>query len=873
MGNVLDGAAKERMGGRFAACGLVAMACFGVAFGDEVLPTIVEVSAPVTPVVFEGDLRTVAPAPAWKPGDPIKSVPRRSYPRAAPPLLEAASTVDPVVQDWFGADANRAFTTPTVSVAGLGFTGVQPPDPVGDIGSGHYIQAINAGNSSNFKIFTKTGAAATGTLSMGTLGTGSCANGWGDPIVLYDQQADRWLMTEFANGNRLCMYVSRSSDPVAGGWYFYSFTTPNFPDYPKYSVWADGYYMTSNEGGNPPIYAFDRAKMLAGAPATSQRFTASPALSFGFQAITPADMDGGLAPPSGSPAYFGRHRDDEVHGGSTGSDYIDLWSVSVDWTTPANSVITKLPAVAVSEFDSTLCGTSSFQCFQQPNSQRLDPLREVIMNRLQYRNFGSYETLVGNFVTDTGGDHGAVRWFELRRTGGSWGLQQEGTYSPDGTNRWMAGVSMDGSGDIALAYSVSSLSVNPGLRYTGRLVGDPAGTMTQVETTLRAGSGSQNGERWGDYSAMGVDPSDDCTFWYTNEYMPSGSWGTWIGAFKFDSCGGTPPSGDEYVAGEGLGFPNANTVKYFRETGVATGVSFAAYGAGQWGVNVAVAEVNGGSAAEALTGPGPGSVFGPQVRAFDRTGVSIGKVNFYAYGTLRYGVNVGGGRLDSDVYDEILSGAGPGAVFGPHMRGWNFDGGTVSAIGGVNFFAYSTLRYGVNVGAGDLDQDGFAEPISGPGPGVIFGPQVRGWNVDGAATTAIGAINFNAFALSGFGVNVAGGDVDGDGYGEIACGAGPGATHPAQLRGFDYDGGPLGSLAGYDITPYSSKYGARVGLGDIVGGGQLALLAGPGRDPGAAAVARAYSYSGGALSPVTGTPFTAFTGAYGVNLASGDLAY
>jgi hypothetical protein len=223
-------------------------------------------------------------------------------------------------------------------------------------------------------------------------------------------------------------------------------------------------------------------------------------------------------------------------------DYLEIFEFQVDFATPANSTFSGPIAIPIAEIDSDLCGLSSFFCFPQPGTgTTLDPLREVIMWRLQYRNFGSHETLVGNLVTDVDGtDHGGIRWFELRKTGaGPWSLFQEGTYAPDAAHRWMGSIAMDQAGNIALGYSVSDdTSIFPSIRYTGRLASDPPGTMPQGEVSLIAGSGSQTfATRWGDYSSMNVDPANDCTFWYTNEYMPAGgAWQTRIGSFTFPSC-------------------------------------------------------------------------------------------------------------------------------------------------------------------------------------------------------------------------------------------------------------------------------------------------------------------------------------------------
>ncbi len=510
-------------------------------------------SEPITPGTYEGNLRGLPTARAWSPGEPTREVPRRTYPRQgrydSQRIGSDVGQRDPLLDLQASArteSADRIFSSPVLNIAGINFTGALPPDTVGDVGPNHYIQMVN---SSRVQIFNKTGTVLAGPFvlhSLWTLG-GACASGLGDPIVLYDGLADRWLMSELAStGNHLCVYVSQTADPVTGGWFLYDFTGPQFPDYPKYAVWPDAYYVSTNES-SPAVYALDRVQMLSGQPATFQRFTAPALAGFLFQALTPSDLDGPTAPPAGSRNYFMRHRDDEVHNVGANDptrDFLEVWEFHVDFADPANSTFTGPTNIAVSEFSSELCGLTSFFCFPQPGTATtLDPLREVVMWRLQYRNFGSHETLVGNFVTDVDGtDHGGIRWFELRRTppgSGSWALFQEGTFAPDAADRWMGSIAMDGAGDIALGYSVSSTSVFPSIRYVGRLASDPQGQLPQGEHTLIAGGASQTTTtRWGDYSSMNVDPSDDCTFWYTNEYIPSGTgdWATRIGSFRFPSC-------------------------------------------------------------------------------------------------------------------------------------------------------------------------------------------------------------------------------------------------------------------------------------------------------------------------------------------------
>ena len=358
----------------------------------------------------------------------------------------------------------------------------------------------------------------------------------------------------------------------------------------------------------------------------------------------------------------------------------------------------------------------------------------------------------------------------------------------------------------------------------------------------------------------------------------SGSFAFSVAATDVTGCVGTAPytlvMGEDFVAGEGLGAPNPNRVRVHGPAGSPTSTDFLAYAAGGWGVNVGAAAIDGSGAASILTAPGPGAVFGPQVRAFTPQAAPLGKVNFYAYGTLRFGATVSAGDTDGDGYAEILTGAGSGVVFGPHVRAFDYDGGTLSAVAKVSFFAYFTLKYGVNVGRADVEADTFDEILTGPGPGAIFGPQVRGFDVDGGSAASIAKINFNAFGIPQYGANVAGGDFDGEGYGEIAAtpGPGPGTAFPSRFVGFDFDATAVVPLPGFDVTPYPSiYYGGRVGSGDPSGDGASDLITGAGRDPAADATVNAYGYDGANLAPLSPT-FDPFPGqTYGVNVAGGNL--
>ena len=445
-----------------------------------------------------------------------------------------------------GAGASFTFGTPILNFNGQGFSGVLPPDTVGDVGLSHYIQATNHSSGTQIAIYNKNdGSLAGSPFILDTLATLPNANGHGDPIVLYDNLADRWLLSEFSDdtlGNIMNFYLSDTGTPTSNpaDWNHYQLNTPSFPDYPKITLWPDAYLLGTNESDNA-VYALDRNAMLGGSGGviSAIRRTTTDRLNWQRNHIMPADLDG-PAPPAGSPGYFLRQVDDEYTAPGLNNpnfDFIEVWQFAPNFVNPANSTYNLATTIGISDFDYVVGSDLERDDLPQPGTNiRLDALPHYMMWRAQYRNFGAYETLVGNFTVDdasTGVEQAGVRWFELRKTGGLWSLYQEGTYAPDATNRWMGAISMDGAGNIALAYNVTSTSVFPGIRYAGRLASDPLGTLPRGEHTLIDGSGSQtsSSSRWGDYSAMSIDPADDSTFWFTGEYIPaSGTWATRIGA-------------------------------------------------------------------------------------------------------------------------------------------------------------------------------------------------------------------------------------------------------------------------------------------------------------------------------------------------------
>ena len=454
---------------------------------------------------------------------------------------------DPVWQKQEGTylPANSA---PIQNFEGIGnLSGVYPPDTQGDVSPDKYIQVVNM----NFAVYSKTGTTLLGPAAISTIFAGIPPpwNGTnnGDPVVLYDQAANRWIITEFSlpSGNYAeLVAISQTSDPT-GAWYRYVFQFGNkMPDYPKFGIWPDGYYLSVNQFVNGSAWggvgacALDRTKMLAGDP-TAQMVYFDLGASSDPGSMLPADWDGITPPIANEPNYFTYFND----WSSATEDYLKIWQFHVDWTTTANSTFSEAYSLVTSSFDSQLCTATRGRCVPQPGTSiKLESMSDRLMYRLQYRNFSSYRSMVTNHTVDVDGTGRAgIRWYELRNSGSAWTIYQQGTYSPDATHRWMGSVAMNTNGDIALGYSVSnSTNVYPTIRYTGRRANDGLGLMTVAEQTIIDGTGNQTGSacRWGDYSCMSVDPTDDQTFWFTTEYIQTSgtaNWKTRIASFKFSN--------------------------------------------------------------------------------------------------------------------------------------------------------------------------------------------------------------------------------------------------------------------------------------------------------------------------------------------------
>jgi hypothetical protein len=543
-------------------------------------------------------MRSLSKKAAPQAADNPESEPLDIHPDRGPVVVDNGFSGDGAVKSAspatkLAANSAMAIPSPLVNFEGISNTDnfnlfgfrVNPPDPVGDVGPNHYVEMVNLA----FAVYDKQGNLLLGPLDTGTLWSGfaveDCTDPSGDPIVVYDQFADRWLLSQFTTRGfddpslpfYNCVAISQTGDPT-GAYYRYAFITqPDtvdggyfFPDYPKYGVWKDSYIMTTRDFGlidqyGISVYALEKNKMVNGqSKARAVQFFLDgndPAiLPLIGDGLLPADVDGKTKPKNDAPATIVGTQDD---GGGYGAtfDALNIFELRVQWNSTPTASLTLAAQLPVASFDSIFpCGVvpgtlppSSRDCLPQPGitngSQYIDILsyRQRPTYRLAYRNFGTYESYVTNQSVEAAPGVAGVRWYEIRRIGSTYSVHQQGTFDPgDGVHRWMGSAAMDKQGNIALGYSVvNGVDVYPGIRYTGRLKADPLGSMTLGEGVIVNGTGVQRttNSRWGDYSSLNVDPVDDCTFWYVNEYYTLAGqlssiagWQTRIASFKLPGC-------------------------------------------------------------------------------------------------------------------------------------------------------------------------------------------------------------------------------------------------------------------------------------------------------------------------------------------------
>lgn len=517
----------------------------------------------------------------------LHPVARSSASAASPPSFEprepAAERDTPIAGDFSGdgarqdAQGSQDAVSPLKTFEGLNNLdnatflghGWLPPDPVGAVGPNNYVEMVNT----VFAVYDKQGVRLFGPFLLSTLWQGfavtACADNQGDPIVLHDTKADRWILTQFTDGNKPpiynCVAVSQTSDP-AGAYFRYAFLWGDFfPDYPKYSVWKNSYLMTTRDFGPTTEYgitaaALERNKMIKGDPtARIVRFFLDSAVVPIYlmgDGLLPADVDGARGPQDDAAPVVGTMNATGPYGAPF--DALNIFELSVDWQDAVHSKFGLAAQLPVAPFTSRFPCTDKItpgpnsqtrSCIPQPGTTRkIDILsyRQRPTFRLAFRSFPQYEAMVTNQSVQATPGMAGVRWYEIRRANNTYWINQQGTYAPaDGVHRWMGSIAMDKKGNMGLGYSVSNgTDVYPGIRFTGRLAGDPAGQMTLGEGVIIDGTGVQlhRASRWGDYTTMNVDPADDCTFWYVNQYIQNTAistapWQTRVGSFRLPGCG------------------------------------------------------------------------------------------------------------------------------------------------------------------------------------------------------------------------------------------------------------------------------------------------------------------------------------------------
>lgn len=554
---------------------------------------------------------------------------------------------------------------------------VAPPDVNGDVGPNHIVEMVNL----LFRIWDKNGTPLISPTPADVLWSGfggNCElNNDGDPVVFYDSINDRWILSQFVFSTSQCIACSKTGDPT-GAYWLYEFSTPG-NDYPKMSNMPGAYYGTiRNFSGafKMDAHAWNGAKIRVGDP-TAEMIVNTMTGVTSLDGVQPADLDG--PPPSSSPGIFVGHRD--------ATDELVMYTMTPNFTTPANTVFTGPTFISVPAYSSAF--PAGIQ--QLGTTQRLDILAAFTRFVTHFRDFGTHQTLIVNHVVDINDvpDHAGERWYELRKTGaGAWSLFQSGSYAPDAHHRWMGNAAMDKNGAIGLAYTTSSSTLNPSIRYTGRAASDPAGQMTLAEGIIAAGTGSQTGtSRWGDYTRITVDPADDETFWYFGEYVQQTGtfeWNTKIGSFKVVSTPTAPTITSTPTTSAVVGAPYSydadNTVNV---TGTQP-ITFSFTGPSGFNVNASTGLV---SWTPAATGSFPVSITATNAQGFDTQNFTINVGNF-ADRINAGGPNFtdGGGNLY--VADQTYN--PPGTTFG-------FVGGLTSSftnpIGGTTDDAlYQTLR-------------------------------------------------------------------------------------------------------------------------------------------------------------------------------------
>ncbi len=546
-----------------------------------------------------------------------------------------------LIQKSLGKYAEKA---PLQNWAGQTASGFRPFDPSGAVSSNYYIQMINA---TTYQIYDKSNGNIILTGILGDLWTPSTGNA-GDPIVLFDKSADRWFLSQFDDSsNDIHIAISETNDPT-GVWYTYTFTSPDFPDYLKFSAWQDGYYMTANYAQK--IFAFNRTKMLAGdgtAEAVYQSF--APPQS-GFFVPLPADASDGIMPGAGTPCPIFSYSDNGWGGGNI--DAVNIYNASVDWSGTPSMTVTSVGALPTQSFDGSY--DSGWDDIPQPGtSQKLDGIGGCLMYRAQWKNFGSYNSVVLSWAVKVSTSQRGIFWCELRQNSGTWSIYQQGIYAPGTDYYWMSSIAMNNAGDIALSYAkANSTDTYMSLAYAGRHSSDQLGTLPIAEVIAQAGAGSQtSSNRDGDYAQTCLDP-DGYTFWHTGEYMKAGgSAGTRVYAFRISE----PDDPNNFIA-QGVSTTQINLSWNLNSQGEPALIAWSADGT--FGTPVDGTTYNPG---DALPGGGIVLAYGTSPTTYSHTGLSPATTYYYrgwsyqSGNTYSNGTTITGSTLTGDPVDFIAN--------------------------------------------------------------------------------------------------------------------------------------------------------------------------------------------------------------------------
>ncbi len=415
---------------------------------------------------------------------------------------------------------------------------IDPSDNCLAVGPNHVVQMANNTNSTLMRIWDKSGNILISSILVEDI---TNLGDFGDPNIVYDPIEDRFaFLVLSSSGSKLITCISKTGDPT-GAWWVYSYTTSGgFPDYPKIASWGNSYFVTTNSN-SPTVFALDKSAMNIGqAMGTAQKFTFSNLPTLGFESASPVTFTGTIAPDADAPAIIMRVTDD-AWGASIDSDRLELYELKIDWVDASNSTLTGPQYMGILPYNSNLCGFNTLSCIPQPNTtKKLDPLSNILMDKMQYRRFDDHETIVCTHICNADGEGVAgVRWYEVRKSGGGeWHVYQQGTYAPpDGEYRWMSSISINADNTIALGYNISGNDdIYPSGMLTGRNSCDEKGIMSAEETFAGIGKDNQSVNRYGDYNGMVCDPVDG-SFWFTVQYNPTSSWDTRVTHFTITPCG------------------------------------------------------------------------------------------------------------------------------------------------------------------------------------------------------------------------------------------------------------------------------------------------------------------------------------------------